>query len=286
MSKVLLTGSNGFLGKNIKKRLEKDGYEVICYDRKLDVAKYFYPKDIDYVINCAGEIRNTDNMFYTNLLFLYNLLFLAKINGVKKFIHFGSSSELGNTNATRFEKSPANPQNWYEGTKAAATMICQGFSNEFDFDVVIARPFTIYGKYMQENRFLPTLWDAFVNDKPVHLYPGYHDYVYIDDFVEGILLLLNANKLATQGQIYNLSSGYTTSNKEIVTFFEKCIGKNLNIIKHDEKYHDYDCDNWVGDNTKAYIELGWKPRINLYQGIKKYVDWKWFEQNAVDVGGL
>ena len=49
MSKVLLTGSNGFLGKNIKKRLEKDGYEVICYDRKLDVAKYFYPKDIDSV---------------------------------------------------------------------------------------------------------------------------------------------------------------------------------------------------------------------------------------------
>jgi nucleoside-diphosphate-sugar epimerase len=280
MVTVLLTGSNGFIGKNLKERLLKDGYNVICFDRKLDLAKHFYAKDVDVVINCAGEIKNTEKMFNTNLLFLYNLLFHAKTNGVKKFIQIGSSSELGNTNAPRSEKSAADPKNFYQATKAAATMICQGFANDQNFDVCIARPFTIYGKYEQSNRFIPSLWNAFLNDKQFHLYPGNHDYVHVDDFVNGILLLLKSNKQVTIGQIFHFGTGYSTSNKDIVKMFQKYVVKELNIVEHKEKFYNYDCENWASDTTKSNL-LGWKP-IHIYDGIKKYIDYLWFSEEKTN----
>lgn len=285
MQTILLTGSGGFLGRNLKEHLEKS-FNVVCFDRKLDIAKHFYAKDIDIVINCGGEIKNIERMFSANLLFLYNLLFLAKTNGVKKFIHIGSSSELGNTNAARSENNAANPKNWYQATKAAATMICQGFAHQFDFDVSIVRPFTIYGKYEQENRFIPTLWNSFVNDKPINLYPGSHDYVSVEDFVDGICLLLKQKKNFTQGEIYHFGSGYTTLNKEVVELFEQYVKKKFNIIEHKEKYHNYDCENWVADTSKSRI-LGWYPKISLKEGIKKYIDYRWFEENPnFEIGGL
>lgn len=287
MVKVLLTGSSGFIGRNLKERLEKDGYEVICYDRKYSSVYSFRSKDIDYVINCAGEIKDYNKMIGTNLELLVRLLELSKIFGIKKFIQIGSSSELGNVNYLRSEHDPCQPSNLYQGTKSAATMLCQGYAGEFNMDIVVARPFTIYGKYEQEDRFIPSLWNSFVNDRQFNLYPGSHDFVYVDDFIDGIILLLNSKKQTTGGQIYHFGTGISTSNEVVVGLFEKHIGKNLNVIRHKEKYHEYDCDNWQASTEKSYLMLGWKHKVILDQGIKKYIDWRWFEGNAVaDIGAL
>lgn len=278
MNKILLCGAGGFLGKNISERLSTS-YEIVLFDRKLGIEKHFLSGPIDFVINCAGEVKDVSKMVSANLDFAKELLLISHKYNVKKFVHIGSSSELGNTNLPRSESDPCNPATLYQGTKAAATMIIQGFAGQFDFDACISRPFTITGKYLQSNRFIPSLYDAFINNKQFDLYKGTHDYLDAADFIDGIQKILESHKNITKGQIFHFGSGISTSNEQVVEIFQKIVRSELNIIRHNERYHNYDIDNWQADTHKTSEVLNWKPKISLEQSINEYVNWRWFEKD-------
>ncbi len=277
---ILLTGAQGFVGRHLKKRLESEGHIVFAPSR-LGLAVTISPVNhaeiyFDAIINCAAELTDESKMYESNYLLIHRLLNFARDHKVGKFIQIGSSSEYGKTNKTRREDMDCVPTNKYETTKLDATWLCQDYALINGMDIVIARPFSLYGDGDKPRKLIPTLYRSYLEHTPINLHPGSHDFLWIDEFVDGLILLLNAPKHVTQGQIFNFGSGISSTNEQVVSGLEAALGAKLDIRRQSGRYHAHDVDNWVADISKARNVLGWTPKISLNAGLKEYVMREWF----------
>jgi nucleoside-diphosphate-sugar epimerase len=272
--KILLTGSTGFIGRHLLLRLTAEGHTVLCSRRGDNVYASFEAGHPEVIIHCAGEVKNSNKMFESNVDLTYQLLLCAKHfdSGYCKFISLGSSSEYGPTNEIRTESMLCHPSDLYETTKLAATVLCQGYA-AMGVDACVVRPFSVYGSGLQTNRFMSVLYRSFLGGDPIDLHPGAHDWIYIDDFIQGVMTLLSQPSQVTKRQIFNLGTGISTPNKEIVWLFERLLDTKANVHYTDIKSHSYDVKNWQADISKMKI-LGWEPRVTLEEGIKRFIDFQ------------
>jgi nucleoside-diphosphate-sugar epimerase len=270
--RVLVLGAHGFVGSHLVERLEKEGHEATGLGRN-----QYWVSEVDAVVNCAGQITDVSRMMEDNVTYVSHWLNWMTWFPTRRFIQIGSSSETGPIEGPRSELTPCNPSNLYEATKLAATSLCLGYANQNDMDIVVARPFTLYGARARSSKMLMSLWDAWMNEKPFTCYPGGHDWTYIDDFIDGLMLLLNAPRAATKGRVYHFGTGISTSNAEVVSMFNETVhGGGVKVIHSSTKYHPYDVADWRADSTKAREVLGWSPKVTLREGIHRFVDEAWF----------
>lgn len=286
MSKtILLTGANGFIAGHIKTRLLELGYKVIEFTRADNSHIYsFRATGIDTIINCAAELSRESEMFDSNVKLVNNLLDFSQKERIAKFIQIGSSSETGPTDSPRKEDTFCSPTTIYEATKLAGTVLCLAYAKAYDMDICVARPFSIYGPGETPRKFIPQLWEALINGKIFELYPGGHDFIFIDDFVDGIIALLDAPQETTKGQIFNFGSGRSFSNAEVLGVFqelasEMLLGRTVTFHLNGKPYRPYDVENWQADITKSMTRLNWKPKTSLKEGLKKYIYWAWFQSD-------
>ena len=296
---ILIIGSDGFIGKNLVEFYNnKYGYNVTELDHKSVLTesnydKYFNDK-VDIIINCAGIIKYTKESFGYYLLrentdAVLTFLQSAKMfcTNLKAFIHLGSSSEYGFKMNLMREDMDLQPRTMYEATKAAGTMLCQGFAREYDLPIVIVRPFTVYGKYMQEDRFIPTLYNSIKKTEKIKIYnpKAVHDYIYIDDFIKGIDILIPQAK-DIKGEVVNLGTGIQTTNFDVYIEIARLLPKfniptavyapleNSSAVQFvEENLHSYDSAFWGACTIKAR-SLGFKAEISFEEGIKKYCEWR------------
>lgn len=263
--KYLVTGSTGFVGKNLIKRLKG---ELYLYSRGEDVECVFDKFQPDYIFHLAGEIYNNDRMFNSNVNLTNDLLKYSLNIPYKAFVYIGSSSEYGRKKAPIKETDFLDPTNMYEATKGAASLLCLGYARTYSKPIMIARPFSLYGQHEPEKRFIPTVIRTAKRRGKLELAPGVHDYLYIDDFIDGLLHLAD---LPVPGRIVNFGTGIQTSNKEVVEMVEKILGKKIDYSEV-PKMHDYDSDSWVCDNSLTRHLGGteiWHPLISLNEGLTR-----------------
>jgi nucleoside-diphosphate-sugar epimerase len=184
-------------------------------------------------------------------------------------VQIGSSSEYGQTNYPTAEDTLPKPVDFYQGTKAAATMLCQGWARQFDLPVWVCRPYSVYGTGERDHRLFPRLKRAFINNEPMTLYQGYHDFIYINDFVRGIDLVLNHWNLPS-GEIMNFGSGVQTSNFDLLTLFEQVTGSIAPVAKVAELSKAFENNVWVCDTSKAN-QLGFTCEYDLKTGIEHFL---------------
>ena len=261
--KYFLTGSSGFIGSNLNNRLNG---RIYLYNKGQDTAVVgtFKP---DVIFHLAGEIYVDERMIESNILLTHRLLEEArKLPELKAFIYVGSSSEYGAKDHPMTEVDYLNPRTMYEATKGACTLLCQAYARSYGVPVVIARPFSVYGKYEPEHRFIPTIIKNLLLDKAINIAPGVHDFIHVDDFIDGLLLLAQNPKA---GEIFNFGTGIQTSNEELVNLIEKVMKKTA-YKRHVDQMRVFDSQSWVCDNTKAR-SIGWKPKIGLQEGLTRVI---------------
>lgn len=267
---VLLTGSTGFVGKHVKARLERDGHTVVPYHRSQILSSHTLGP-LDAIIHCAGEISDQSRMFEANVMLTHEVLQFAQQAGIRKVVHIGSSSEYGKTNLPRYEHMVCTPACLYDSTKLAATALCQGFAAQFDMDVCVARPFSLYGPGDTPRKLVPRLLAAHREKRAMDLYEGGgHDWIYVDDFVDGLMTLLVAPREATKGEVFNFGTAISSSNLDVLKAMEEAVGAQIPVNLKQDTLHRYDTDVWVADIEKAE-GLGWQPRWSLKDGIAEYV---------------
>jgi nucleoside-diphosphate-sugar epimerase len=266
--KALITGATGFIGRNLCEHLLGTGVEYDTVGRDwyhtLDGSGQY-----DLVFYLAGEVRNPAKMYEANVKFLYRILSVSlKWNCM--FVYIGSSSEYGRMPRAMRESDQINPSNLYEATKGMGTLLCQGFAREFHRPIAIFRPSSVYGKYERPEKFVPTVVRKIKAGEEVDVYPGVHDYIFVDDFISAIFTEIIQENLqeSPEGVIYNVSSGVQTSNQEIVKIVGEVMGKRPDIKEHAEFFHKHDTMSWGVDNTKIK-SLGWRPKYDLRTGLEK-----------------
>lgn len=266
--RILLTGATGFIGSHLKTTLEVRGHVVTVYDRNAPLAPQLLDQDL--IINCAGQLADPDLMWQANVYLTSLLLAGMKLTRTPQFIQIGSSSETGPMEGARREDSFCAPSNMYEATKLAATNLCLGYATQYDLNICVARPFSVYGPGDKPRKMLPMLWDHYVNRKPFNCYVGGHDWIHVDDFVAGILALI-ANPDKTRGRIFNFGTGINTSNRDVVDLFNHSVGWDLIVVHHDAKLKPYDVTEWYDGQYLTTRTLDWKPTVSLLEGINSFV---------------
>jgi nucleoside-diphosphate-sugar epimerase len=224
-----------------------------------------------------SQYRNQEEfeqMVETNIRGTLNLLAASKNIDYDIFINTGSSSEYGIKENPMREADLLEPISFYAATKSSATLLCQVFSKEYKKPIVTLRPFSAYGPYEEQSRFIPTIIKAVIENRPVKLTPGSQrrDFICVADIVDIYIKALSFGKKLS-GQILNMGTGIEYTNDEVVQMLFKIVNKKVKIKKGAYPKRMWDAPHWVADISKAKKLLNWKPKFTLEQGLRYTYNW-------------
>ena len=269
--KIFITGSTGFVGKNLVEYYTKRGHEVYAYRREEYLHECLHKFAPDAIVNSAAEIYDPEKMFDPNILMVQTILeYVRECEQHCRLIQIGSSSEYGPTNHSTSEDELLKPVDYYQATKGAGTLMCQGWARFFNLPIWIVRPYSVYGPDEREHRLFPRLYKAFTKNEPMTLYQGHHDFIYINDFVRGIDMVLQEWDLEP-GEIINFGSGFQTSNFDLLDLWAKVTGNNeAPVAKVAEMKKAFENTVWVCDISKSF-KLGFECEYDLETGIRDFL---------------
>jgi len=268
--KIFITGAGGFVGKNLLE-FYKD-QQTFGWSRGMDLGSELTNFQPDVIIHCAAEIYNPDLMWDSNIILTKTCLDYVKANPNTKMVHLGSSGEYGPVSKASSEKDLIDPVDMYQATKGMATLMCQGYARNFGLDISIARPYSVFGPGEKPHRLFPRLYKAYIKQEPMILYQGYHDFIYIDDFVRGIDILVRYENLP-RGEIVNFGSGVQYSNFEINDLFANYTNnKTAPVEKKENLQKLFESNFWVCDTTYAWQKYKFKTGFSVEAGISKFIN--------------
>jgi UDP-glucuronate 4-epimerase len=264
--KIFITGSRGFIARNLSEYYHD--HEQLLHDKGQDITSALNSFRPDLILHCGAEIYQPELMWDSNILLLKNILDYVRQNNTE-LIHIGSSSEYGKVTRAAKETDRINPVDMYQATKGAGTILCQGYAQQYKLPITIARAYSVYGKYEKPHRLFPRLWKAFQLDQPMKLFQGYHDFIFIDDFVRGIDILVKEKD--KHGDIVNLGSGIQYSNTEILAMFESITNKQAPVEYVETMAKTFESEVWLCDTSYAFEKYGFKCEYSIEQGIAKFL---------------
>ena len=303
--KTLVTGCAGFIGSYLVDRLLELGYEVIgidCftdyYQREIKEANISnalknrnfklieedilemkeYP-EVDYVFHLAAQAgvraswgKSFETYTRNNVEVTQKLLEFYKSKNLKKFVYASSSSVYGDAELPMKEDSLLKPVSPYGVTKLAGENLCYLYWKNYNVPTVSLRYFTVYGPRqrpdMAIHKFVKTI---FKGDEIAVFGDGTQtrDFTFVDDAVEANTLAANNNVV---GEVFNVGGGSRISVNKLIGMMENIIGKKAKV-KYIEKQKGDVRDTWA-DVSKAKEKLRWKPKANIEEGLKRYINWK------------
>jgi UDP-glucuronate 4-epimerase len=266
--KLLVTGRNGFIARHLVPRLQRDCHEVKTTDRNTDVIQLLKDFEPDVIFHLGAELKNEEIMFEVNIGLTMTLIEWCKQSKHTKLILFGSSSEYGRSNKPRAETDCPLPDTIYEGTKAATAMLARAWAHTYKIPITFIRPFTVYGHDEKPNKLTSILIQKWKDGSVLNLSEGMHDYVYIDDFIDAVLVVAFWNE-AEFFNLVNIGSGKQTSNSDFVRLLQKELGY-VYPVKLVESGHSYDSMNWIADTTFLKTKYGVSVG-SLESGLKRLV---------------
>lgn len=258
MKEAYITGAGGFVGRHLTEKL--DDFVAIPH-QELDQLQ-LEPYKKFFFLSTYGNMSDHDD---AEMIVKANVLDLVKVlsqtdfeNGVTSFVYMSSSS------VTR------RIQTMYSRAKRAAEEILLGYMEKYNAPICIIRPFSVTGVGEQREHLIPKLIDSCMNGTKMPFIPWpTHDYIDVDDVVDGILTL---SRKHAKG-IFELGTGVSHTNEEVLEMVEVLTGKepNLHYVKN---MRPYDSDDWVSKNFSAR-QYGWKPKKTLAQSIGEMLDGFW-----------
>lgn len=264
--KILITGSSGFVGKHLVKRLKKK-YDIIGYDLKISrdifneklLNKYL--NKVDVVIHLAAFVSGIESWekpekyLLNNGIGTFRVIKAAIKNKVKKIIIFSSAAVYGN---------PLTP---YGASKVFAETIAKSYKNQIE--IIIVRPFNIYGVGQNPayGYVIHNFAKAIKSNKQIEIYGTGNqtrDFIYIDDVVRTVEKLI---KIKPPNSVIDLGTGISIK----IISLAKLIGKILNI-KYDIIYSRPRSElfsSQANTNGLQEIEIDVSKFVKIEEGLIK-----------------
>ena len=276
MKKILITGSEGFVGKNLIRYLKNYSFQRIetknkSFDLRLNESWEQIEK-CDYLIHLAGKSfvpkswEEPARFIENNILLITNALEYCRVNKTK--LIFLSSYLYGNCKKMPIkENAPIEATNPYALSKLLSEKLCYFYKNNFQVNNIILRVFNLYGPGQPKEYLLSKITNQvrYENIIKVDDLSPKRDYVYIDDLCSAIVKAINYKG---NEHIFNIGSGKSYSVKEVIDFIQNIYGTSFNI-KEKKLIRKNEILNTIADINLAKKELGWLPIYDLKEGLKK-----------------
>ena len=310
---VFITGGAGFIGTSLIEKIVDNNYIIVYDNLSrnalekthlhshpnvkvikgdiLDIShlKKSIPKNVNIVLHMAAiagidtVIKNPVKTMEVNMIGTYNVLKSLKdlnlINAIERFVIF-STSEVFGINAFRVnEESSTNLQpvgeaRWtYSVSKLAGEHLAYSYFKQYGLKAVTIRPFNVYGPKQVGEGAIHQFVIRAIKNMPLYIHGDgdqIRSWCYIDDMVEGILLTLQNEKAI--GEVFNIGNPRGTIT--ILGLAEKVIqlaNSSSKIIHVPKNYVDVELR--IPSIEKASKILGFKPKVDLNEGIRRTIEW-------------
>jgi len=295
-SKIYVAGNTGLVGSAIVRMLKRKGLNNILSSpsshwdlrKQHDVEKFYEFNKPEYVFVAAakvGGIMSNKNhpaeFIYDNLMIQSNIIDAAYRHGVKKLLFLGSSCiypknpkiPITEDQLLTSELEPSNDA--YAIAKIAGLRMCRAYKQQYGFNAISLMPTNLYGINdnfdLETSHVLPAMIRKFheAKDKVTLWGDGspMREFLHVDDLAEACYTCME--KYDEEGHI-NVGTGEDVTIKELAETISEVVGSNKTI--------EWDVSKPNGTprkvlNIDKIKSLGWKPKINLLDGIKLTYNW-------------
>ncbi len=293
--RILITGAEGLLGKNLIGNADFNKNEIIATgqgkEKILTFIKGKYPdvevqsldvldtdkcistiKGVDIVVHLAAIIdigRSLDEpkkFIDVNYIGTLNVLEAMRINKIKKIIFPSTQDVYGNNINIEEEADNLSPLNAYSLSKLLCEQTIKMYSDLYGINYAIFRASHLYGKY-QKRGIVPLFSERVLENDKVEIGNNVkRDFFNVEDFVSAVILALGWRENYT----FNLGTGSSTSLKELIGIIAGILDRKIEIITNKNLSRDEKFERWdeVADITKIK-KLGWAPKHDLRGWLKE-----------------
>ncbi len=309
-AKILVTGSDGFIGSHLTEALVRRGHEVRAFvlynsfnswgwldhcDEDVKGRFEVFAGDIrdpngvrtamkgcDAVLHLAALIaipysyHSPDTYVDTNVKGALNVVQAARDLGVAKVVHTSTSEVYGTARFVPItEEHPLRGQSPYSASKIGADQIAMSFHSSFGTPVAVLRPFNTYGPRQSARAVIPTVITQIAMGgrqiKLGALHPT-RDFSYVADTVAGFMAALDSDRAI--GEVINLGSNFEISIRDAARTIGEAMGVEVEIITDAVRLRPEksEVERLLACNDKARDLLGWRPRYGGLEGFRKGIE--------------
>ena len=285
---ILVTGSEGLIGRHLSPRLESVGLSIRRFDIRRSTAEDIRDRNamaaavdnVHGIVHLAavsrvvwGE-RDPANCIATNVTALHELLELASRSKSRPWMFFVSSREVyGNAAYLPVpEHAPLQPINVYARTKQEGERHVLA-ARESGLVTNIARLSSVYGwAGDHEDRVAPAFALRAARGGRIRIDGRQHtlDFTFIDDVVDGLSRFVAATARGECLPTIHFSSGFGTSLEGLARIAIDHARKPVEVVE--EPPRSYAVSRFVGDPSRAATLLGWSAKTLVEHGMKQLID--------------
>lgn len=311
MSKILITGADGFIGSHLVEKMLEENYEVKAFvyynsfnswgwidtfskevmknieifsgDIRDPYAVRNAVKDVEAIMHLAALIAipysyyAPDSYVDTNIKGTLNILNAAREMGNRRVLVTSTSEVYGTAQYVPIdEKHPFQGQSPYSATKIGADRMAESFYRSFELPVTIVRPFNTFGPRQSARAVIPTIIMQLLSGKDEielgDLTPT-RDFNYVKDTVSGFLEILKSDK--TIGEEINIATNKEISIGDLARELIRQINPNAKIIQNKERLRpeNSEVERLLGANDKIKSLTDWKQKYSFEQGLEETIEW-------------
>ena len=304
-SRVLVTGAAGFIGSHLVEELLARGYEVVGLDRRMlteqtpnlaavlgDPAFTPVRADIatddldtatagcDAVFHLAAVpgVRDSwgaqfDRYVAANVLGTQRVLDACARLGVRHLVYASSSSVYGVVNRPSRETDPLTPLAPYGVTKLSGEQLATAYAargNETPA-VALLRYFTVYGPRQRPDMAIGRILEAALTGRPFPMYGDgtqRREFTYVSDVVDATIAAASIDAGVTA---INVGGGRSQTLAEVLVTAEAVTGQAVPIVRSEGQAGDVPAT--LADLTRASRLLGYRPKVELHEGMTRHLAW-------------
>tara|TARA_A100001015_G_C15022184_1_gene728578 strand:- start:1127 stop:1981 length:855 start_codon:yes stop_codon:yes gene_type:complete len=278
MKKIIISGASGFIGKFVLNFLKNYEVDIIDQSKGHNICSQEFFKafnnDYDVFIHLAGKTNVIDS--FKNPLDYYECntigaLNIAKFCNLKKIgkIIYANSYPYGSPQYLPVDEDHSiNPQSPYQKSKQFAENILLDIPG---VKTISCRLFNVYGPGQPSHLLMPQIIKQALGDNnfiEVKDTLPKRDYIYIEDIANLFLSIIKSN--VNNSAIINVGTGKSYSVKEVIDQIQKIIGTKKEIISQNEVRRNEVMDCYA-KITKAWDDFNWEPKIQLNEGLYKWI---------------
>lgn len=308
--KVLVTGSEGFIGSHLAEELVRMGADVTAlvqynsfnnwgwietFDKSIKESLKVVTGDVREIDGLKKIIAGKDIVFHlaaliaipysyfspmayvkTNVEGTLNVMQACLDAGVSKIVHTSTSEVYGTAMYVPIDEDhPLQGQSPYSASKIGADKIVESFYRSFNLPVATMRPFNTYGPRQSARAVIPTIIVQALTEGVIKLgaTTPTRDFTFVKDTIQGFIKIGQNDN--TIGQVINIGSGFEISIGKLADKIAKIMGKEITVQTEEQRLRPEksEVNRLLADNTKADQLVNWKPDYTLDQGLAITVEW-------------
>ena len=308
--KILITGVAGFIGSHCAEEALRRGWSVVGIDsfdpyysreikrknlvraaessafslHEIDILSDEFVQTIsrekpDAVLHLAAlagvlpSLARPRDYVRVNVEGTAALLEASRVASIRNVVMASSSSVYGERSNPPFrEVDGVAPASVYAASKVGAEYVAQSYSALYGLNVTAFRFFTVYGPRQRPDMAISRFFSAISRGEEIELRGDgatYRDYTFVEDVVRGIFLAIE--RPGAGCRILNLGCGAPVGLTDLIFLIEKVVGRDAAIRYVPRPKADVS-GTWA-DPAAAIVQLGWRPEVQLDEGLRRYGRW-------------